>query len=76
MGKQVTITLDDETYNGLTRLAGRKSVERYLRDIVQPEVQETDLEQGYRDMAADAERELEAKEWLSALAGDQGDEAR
>lgn len=31
---------------------------------------ETPLEAGYREMAADVEREREAKEWVNALMGD------
>ena len=37
---------------------------------------DTALDDGYRAMAADKEREAEATEWCNAIAGDMADEAR
>ncbi len=37
---------------------------------------DTALDDGYRAMAADQEREMEAREWSNALASDMANEAR
>jgi hypothetical protein len=37
---------------------------------------ERELAEGYRQMAADAEHEAEALEWIEGLIGDVGDESR
>jgi hypothetical protein len=34
------------------------------------QARQTALEQGYREMAADREQEMEAEEWIEALVGD------
>jgi len=44
--------------------------------LVRPHVLDTTLDDGYRAMAADKEREAEALEWCNALVGDIADEAR
>ena len=76
MRKQITITLDDHAYQQLSRAAGRKPVSQYIEELLRPHVEGRALEEGYRAMAADTEREAEASEWLNALSGDVRDEAR
>jgi hypothetical protein len=49
----------------------------YVAFLRQTRPQEyTSLDEGYRAMAADREREAEAIEWCNALIGDVADEAR
>ena len=43
---------------------------------MRPHVVDTSLDDGYRAMAADKEREAEAMEWCNALAGDMADATR
>ena len=76
MHKRMTITLDEEVYDGLHRLVGRRRMSQYIEDILRPHVTEGELREGYQAMAADADREAEAQEWCNALAGDMRDEAR
>lgn len=45
-------------------------------DMIRPHVVDTALDDGYRAMAADAEREADAQEWCNALAGDMADASR
>ena len=45
-------------------------------DLLRPHVLDTALDDGYRAMAADQEREAEALQWGNALAADLADEAR
>lgn len=70
MSKKLTITVDDDVYAGLHSVIGRRRISRFLDDLARPHVTERDLAEGYRAMAADAEREREAAEWVENLAGD------
>jgi predicted CopG family antitoxin len=76
MHKKMTITLDEEVYDGLYRVVGRRRMSQFIEDLVRPYVVDEALEQGYRQMAADEAREAEAIEWSEALGRDLADEAR
>jgi predicted CopG family antitoxin len=76
MHKKLTITLDEEVYEGLHRVIGRRNISRFLEDLARPHVVSTNMEEAYRQMAADEERESEALEWTEGLVGDVADEAR
>jgi predicted CopG family antitoxin len=76
MHKRMTITLDEEVYDGLYRRIGKRRMSQFIEDLVRPHVVDTALDAGYRAMAADQEREVEAQEWCDALAGDMAHEAR
>lgn len=75
MHKRMTITLDEEVYEGLYRKVGRGNISQFIEDLVRPHVLDTTLDEGYRAMAADTERETEAQEWCEALMQDATDEA-
>jgi predicted CopG family antitoxin len=74
--KKLTITIDDEVYEGLYRRVGRRRISRFLESLARPHVIREDLETAYRSMAADEVREREASEWADNLAGDTADETR
>ena len=76
MHKRMTITLDEAVYEGLYRTVGKRRISQFIEDLVRPHVLGTSLDDGYRAMAADEEREMEAREWSNALAKDISDEAR
>ncbi len=76
MHKRMTITLDEAVYEGLYRTVGRRHMSQFIEDLLRPHVLDTSLDNGYREMAADKEREAEASEWCDAVAGDMVDEAR
>lgn len=76
MHKRMTITLDEAVYEGLYRTVGKRRMSQFIEDLVRPHVLDASLDEGYRAMAADREREAEAKEWGNALAKDMADEAR
>ena len=78
MPRKLTITLDDQVYDGLYRAAGRGHISRFIESVVRPHVLKSDsqnLEEGYRKMAADEAREAEALEWTEATIGDVCNEA-
>jgi predicted CopG family antitoxin len=74
MSKKLTITVDDDVYEGLHQVIGRRRTSRFLNDLARPHVMARDLIEGYPAMAADEEYEREAQEWVENLAGDVADE--
>jgi predicted CopG family antitoxin len=74
MQKRMTITLNEEVYNGLYRRVGKRKMSRFIEDLVRPHVVDSVLDAGYRAMAANEVREAEAREWCEALAGNTGNE--
>ena len=72
MQKKLTITIDQDVYDGLYRIAGKRKISRFIESLVWPYV----MEEGYRQMAADVEREAEAMEWVEGTSEEVGDEAR
>jgi predicted CopG family antitoxin len=76
MHKKLTITVDEQVYEGLHRVIGRQKISQFIETLVRPHVASPDLAAAYRDMAADEEREAEAHEWAEATARDVADEAR
>ena len=76
MTKKLTITIDDEVYEGLYRRVGRRKISRFLESLARPHVVDADLEAAYRAMAADEAREADAEEWSESLIGDVADEPR
>ena len=72
--KKLTITVDDEVYDGLHRVVGRRHISRFINELAKPHVVQDALEEGYRAMAADEEREREAMEWIEGVVADATDE--
>jgi predicted CopG family antitoxin len=75
MAKKLTITVEDEVYEGLHRVIGARRISRFLNDLARPHVTACDLLAGYQAMAADEEYEREAQEWVENLTGDVADES-
>ena len=76
MHKRMTITLDEAVYEGLNRTVGKRRMSQFIEDLLRPHVLDTALDDGYRAMAQDKNREIEAQEWCSALLKDMVDETR
>jgi len=57
MHKKMTISLDEAVYEGLYRTVGRRHISQFIEDLIKPHVLDTALDEGYRAMAADRERE-------------------
>jgi len=74
MQKKLTITIDQEVYEGLYRVVGPRRISRFIEDLVRPHVLYPDLEAAYAEMAGDEERERAALEWAEATVGDVADE--
>lgn len=76
MHKRMTITIDEEVYDGLVRVVGRRRISQFLEELARPHVVGESLESAYAAMAADEAREREALAWSEALIGDVSDAAR
>lgn len=76
MHKRMTITLDEAVYDGLYRIVGRRRMSQFIEELVRPHVLDTVLDDGYRAMAADTDREEEARLWVEGLTADMADETR
>ena len=76
MHKKMTIMLDEEVYEGLYRVVGRRRMSQFIEDLVRPHVTQKTLDDGYREMAADSAREAQAQEWSNARVTDMTDKAR
>jgi len=60
MRKRLTITLDEQVYEGLHRVIGRRRISQFIESLVRPHVMDSDLEMAYAQMAQDEAREAEA----------------
>ena len=76
MTKKLTITVDDDVYQGLHSRIGRRRISRFLNDLARPHISDLDLDEGYKAMAADEQREHEAFEWIEGLVEDMSDGSR
>ena len=76
MQKKLTITIDEQVYEGLYAVIGRRRISRFIEDLVSPYVLCQELEPAYRQMAQDEKREADALEWAEATVGDVSDETR
>jgi hypothetical protein len=76
MQKKLTITLDEQVYDGLYKVVGRRRISRFVESVVRPHVIGKDLEASYRQMAQEEAREAEAFAWAEATVGDVADDAR
>lgn len=76
MLKKLTITIDEEVYEGLRSSIGERKISRFIENLVRPHVLHSDLEAAYREMALDKKREKEADEWIEGFIGDIDDAER
>ena len=66
MQKKLTITIDEEVYEGLHKTIGPRKISRFVQELVRPHVVRPDLDSAYAEMAKDRKREKEAIEWAEA----------
>jgi len=67
MQKKLTITVDEEVYEGLHKNIGPRKISRFVQEIVRPYVVRPNLESAYAEMAKDKLREKEASEWAEII---------
>ena len=76
MHKKLTITVDEDVYQGLHNVIGRHRISRFIEELVRPHVINKEIYQAYEQMAQDEKREAEALEWSEATIGDVKNETR
>ena len=76
MQKKLTVTIDEEVYEGLRTVIGPRKISRFIQELVRPHVVKNDMYAAYKEMAADEVRESEALEWAEGTFGDVNDEER
>ena len=76
MQKKLTVTIDEEVYEGLREVIGPRKISRFIEDLVRPHVIRKNIYAAYKEMAADKVRESEALEWAEATFGDVNNEER
>ena len=74
MQKKLTLTIDEEIYDGLREVVGPRKISRFIQELVRPHVVKNDLYAAYEEMAADQVRESEALEWVEGTFGDVNEE--
>lgn len=75
MQKRLTITIDEEVYEGLHKTIGPRKISRYIQEIVRPHVVRPNLESAYAEMAKNKEREKDADQWAEITFMDMAHEA-
>jgi predicted CopG family antitoxin len=70
MRKKLTITIDEEVYEGLRRVVGPRHISGFIETLARPHVVMADLDEGYAALASDEQHETEALEWIEAAARD------
>ena len=70
MQKKLTVTIDEEVYEGLREVIGPRKISRFIEDLIRPHVTKKDIYAAYKEMADDEVRESEAIEWAEATFGD------
>ncbi len=63
MQKKLTVTVDEEVYDGLRKVIGPRKISKFIEELVRPHVIRPSLESAYAEMAKDKTREKEASEW-------------
>ena len=76
MQKKLTVTIDEEVYEGLREVIGPRKISRFIEELVRPHVTKKDIYAAYKEMAGDEVRETEALEWAEATFGDVSYEER
>ncbi len=73
--RKLTITIDEQVYEGLYRVVGPRKISSFIEELVRPHITYPDLERAYAEMAQNKVRESEALEWAEGTLGDIADEA-
>ena len=76
MQRKLTVTIDEEVYNGLRAVIGPRKISHFIEELVRPHVVKKDMYAAYKEMAADRARESEALEWVEGTFGDLNNEER
>ncbi len=74
MQKKLTVTVDEEVYEGLRKTIGARKISKFIQELVRPHVLRPNLESAYAEMSRDKRREKKALEWAEVTFKDAGHE--
>ena len=74
MQKKLTVTVDEEVYEGLYKTIGARKISKFIEELVRPHVLRSNLESAYAEMSRDKRREKKALEWAEVTFKDTGHE--
>lgn len=74
--RKLTITVDEQVYEGLHSVIGRRNISQFINTLLKPHVVRREMEAAYQEMARQEAREAEALEWAEATLEDVSNEAR
>ena len=74
MRKKLTITIDEQVYEGLYALVGPRRISQFIEDLVRPLVLTPDLDIAALQSALAEAREKQAQAWVENVAGDVDEE--
>ena len=74
MQKKLTVTVDEEVYEGLRKTIGARKISKFIQELVRPHVLRPNLESAYAEMSRDKRRETKALEWAAVTFKDAGHE--
>ncbi len=76
MQKKLTITLDEEVYEGLHKTIGPRKIGKFIEGLVRPHVVRPNIELAYAQMSKDKKREADALDWAETTFKDTANEKR
>lgn len=76
MQKKLTITINEEVYEGLHKTIGPRKISKFVEGLVRPHVVRQNLELAYSQMSKDKKREAVALEWAEITFKDIAHEKR
>jgi len=76
MQKKLTITINQDVYEGLRKTIGPRKISKFIEDLARPHVVSPNLKEAYAEMAKDRKREKEALEWAEVSFKDAANETR
>ncbi len=76
MRKKLTITIDEEVYEGLHKIIGPRKISKFVEELVRPHVVRPNLELAYSQMSKEKKREEEALNWAEITFKDIAHEKR
>ncbi|MCG2721680.1 MAG: hypothetical protein L6290_06665 [Thermodesulfovibrionales bacterium] len=76
MQKKLTITIDEEVYEGLYKTIGPRKISKFIEELVRPHVVRPNLELAYAQMSKDKKREKDALDWAETTFQDIAHEKR
>jgi predicted CopG family antitoxin len=74
MLKELTISVEEDVYNELLPLIEQKTINSFIANAIRPKISDAYLNESYKALAEDTEREKTALLWCNSLIGEMSNE--